>query len=82
MFRDSAPSKAVMAVFDKLYQRHSKKISVSAQNSELLDDHLLPMMQIIDKQNQNILCQVFNFVDHMGGPTQDVQGKWDNDNLI
>jgi len=33
---------------------------------------MLPMMQIVDKQNGNIMCQVFNFVDHMGGMTQDV----------
>jgi hypothetical protein len=41
----------------------------------LIDDHMLPMMQIVDKQNGKIMCQVFNFVDHMGGMTQDVAGK-------
>jgi len=38
-----------MTLFDSLYKKHNKKLSVSSQNATLLDDHLLPMMQIEDK---------------------------------
>ena len=34
------------------------------------------MMQVQDKQSGEIICQVFNFVDQMGGMTQDLEGKF------
>lgn len=60
-------AKQVSGVFDKVYQKHKGKISVSAQSCTLLDDHLLPMIQIVDKQTSEIVGQVFNFVDTIGG---------------
>ena len=65
-----------MALFDQLYKKYNKKISVSAQSSALLEDHLLPMMQVQDKATGDIVSQVFNFVDQMGGMTQDIAGKF------
>ena len=39
-----------------------------AQSCSLLPDHLMPMMQIEDRsQPGEIVSQVFNFVDVMGG---------------
>jgi hypothetical protein len=62
-------------MFEQMQQKHQKRISVSAQQSMLLEDHLLPMMQVQDKHTGEIVAQVFNFVDSMGGPPQGLQGK-------
>jgi len=44
-----------------------KWIQVVAQNSRLVDEHLLPMAQVTQKQSGALLMQVFNFVDTLGG---------------
>ena len=69
VYRDSQSAKQVMAVFDQVYKKHasSKKFSVSAQSCSLLADHLMPMMTIEDRGQEEIVCQVFNFIDVMGG---------------
>jgi hypothetical protein len=51
---------------------------VSAQSTTLLEDHLLPMMQVMDKDSGDIVSQIFNFVDNMGGPPQTLEGKFAN----
>ena len=55
-----------------------------AQSCSMLEDHLMPMMQIEDRaQPGEIVCQVFNFIDVMGGlNTLDADGKSNEYNFI
>jgi len=41
-----------------------------AQNARLIEEHLLPMMVIQDRNTGEIVSQVFNFIDLMGGKQQ------------
>ena len=66
-------------MFDNLYKKYSstKKLSVSTQSCGLMADHQMPMLTIEDKsQPGEIVCQVFSFVDALGGVNNmNVEGK-------
>ena len=64
--RDSPAAKHVVKVFETLYSKHQKKISVAAQSVSLVQDHLLPMLIVQDKATNNVVCQVQNFIDQIG----------------
>ena len=59
-----------MEVFEQIYKKYSKRLSVASQTCTLMEDHLLPMIQVQDRANGEIVMQVFNFVDQMGGLDQ------------
>ena len=64
--RDSEQAKKVIEVFDKVYQKHKQKISVSSQSVTMFQDHMLPMLQVEDKASNDLITQIFNFIDTMG----------------
>lgn len=45
-------------------------MNIVAQNARLIEEHLLPMMVIQDRNTGEIVSQVFNFIDLMGGKQQ------------
>ena len=55
-------------MFDQVYKRNQKKISVLAQSVSMFQNHMLPMIQIVDKKSSEIVSQVFNFIDTIGEP--------------
>lgn len=78
IYRDSTTSKQIMSVFDELYKKHSKTISISSQSCGLMTDHTLPKLEVTDKESQEIVCHVFNFLDQMGGINEfNIQSKSD-----
>ena len=56
-----------MAVFDQLYTKYQKQISVASQSCVLIADHTLPKLEVQDKNTQEIVCHIFNFLDQIGG---------------
>lgn len=67
-YRDSTQAKQVVPLFDQIYKKHSKKMSVSAMSSTMFADHMLPMVQITDKKNGEVVAQIFNFIDQIDDP--------------
>ena len=55
-YRDSTQAKQVQAIFDQIYKKHSKKMSVLSQSCTLLPDHLLPMIQVQERSTGDIVC--------------------------
>ena len=53
--RDSSQAKQVIQTFDKVYQKHSKKISVSSQSVTMFQDHMLPMLQVEDRATNDLI---------------------------
>jgi hypothetical protein len=53
--RDSDFAKQATEAFKLLEKKYSKKISVTALNSKLVEDHMLPMMVVQDKSSGEIV---------------------------
>ena len=61
-YRDSDFAKQAMEAFKALEKKHPKKIaSVSANNSRLIEEPLLPMIIAQDRASGEIVAQVLNF---------------------
>ena len=62
MNRDSDFAKQATEAFKALEKKFPKKIgSVSASNTRLIEDQLLPMITVQDRQSGDIVAQVLNF---------------------
>ena len=45
-------------------KKHPKRVgSVTASNTRLIEDQLLPMLTVADRQSGDIVAQVLNFAD-------------------
>ena len=67
MCRDTATAKAITALFEQLKDQHKGKISLTFQSSSMMPEHLLPMIQVLKKGSNQLIMQIFNFVDYCGG---------------
>ena len=65
--RDTPISQSCISAFEEVYKRHSSKLSISIQSSELNETHLDPVVYIYDNQSKEIIAQIFNFIDVLGG---------------
>jgi hypothetical protein len=63
-------AKQAAEVFKQLEKKYTKNIITSAQNSKLFEDHLLPMLFVQDRSSGEIVTQIFNFLDLIGGKNQ------------
>jgi len=55
----------VTDAFKVTEKKYSKRVgSVTAQNSKLIEEQLLPMLIVQDRATGEIIAQVINFVDH------------------
>lgn len=45
-------------------KKHAKKLSVNAVNAKMIEEHLLPMIVVQDRNSGDIVTQVFNFVEY------------------
>jgi hypothetical protein len=63
-------AKQATEAFKQLEKKHSKNMVTSAQNSKLFEDHLLPMLFVQDRDSGEIITQIFNFLDLIGGKNQ------------
>lgn len=62
--RDSDFAKQATEAFKALEKKHAKKIGgVAAYNTRLVEEQLLPMLTVHDRQSGEIVAQVLNFVD-------------------
>ena len=66
-FRDTPISQLCISAFEEVYKRHSSKLSISIQVSELNEIHLDPVICVYDKESKEIIAQIFNFIDVLGG---------------
>jgi hypothetical protein len=57
---------AILA-FDQLYRKYSDKLSVLIQPLTISDAHLDPICCVYDSASKEIVAQIFNFIDTMGG---------------
>ena len=74
--RDTELAKLALESFKTLETKYAKRVTVSILNSKLSEDHLMPMLVVQDLNSGDILQQVFNFIDIMGGkPNLTLQGK-------
>ena len=74
--RDTELAKRALEVFKQFEAKHSKRLSVQSLNSKISEDHLMPMIVVLDPQSGEILQQVFNFIDVLGGkPSLTPEGK-------
>lgn len=56
-----------ITAFDQLYQKYSDKLSVLIQPLTISDTHLDPILCVYDSVSKEIVAQVFNFIDTLGG---------------
>ena len=68
--RDTPISKQCIAAFEEVYKRNNDKLSILIQQSELVETHLDPVVCVFDNSNKEIISQIFNFIDTMGGKDQ------------
>lgn len=66
-FRDTPISQLCISAFEEVYKRHASKLSISIQSSELNETHLDPVICVYDTQSKEIIAQIFNFIDVLGG---------------
>ena len=60
-------SKMAIQAFDQLYIKYSDKLSVLIQPLTIADTHLDPICCVYDSASKEIVAQIFNFIDVMGG---------------
>jgi len=79
LFRDSDYAKQVTEAFKAAEKKHPKRVgSVTAQNSKLIEEQLLPMLIVQDRSTGEIVAQVINFVDHFNNKGGIIpESKWD-----
>jgi hypothetical protein len=67
LIRESPASKQVIQAFEHLYKKYQSKLSVLIQPLTLAEAHLDPVCCVYDNSSKEIVSQIFNFVDVMGG---------------
>ena len=68
--RDTPISKQCIAAFEEVYKRYNDKLSILIQQSELVETHLDPVVCVFENSSKEIISQIFNFIDTMGGKDQ------------
>lgn len=64
---ESATNKLLIAAFDQVYKKHSGRMAISVLPLTFEEDSLEPILQVLDKKTDQILAQVFNVIDTIGG---------------
>ena len=69
--RDTDFAKMATEAFKALEKKHPKKISsVSASNARLIEETLLPMLIVQDRNSGEIVAQVLNFSEYFANKQQ------------
>ena len=63
-YRDTDFAKQIFEAFKLLEKKYSKRLSVNSLNAKLIEDGLLPMLVVQDRNSGDIVTQVFNFIDY------------------
>ena len=74
MFSEAATSKLLVQALDKLYKgAYGDKLSYEVKICTLIEEHLEPIFCVYPntgknkREEQEMICQIFNFVDVAGG---------------
>jgi len=73
--REKPRNKIAIQAFEELYKRHSTKIKVTFQKSILSNEHLDPILCIVDPKTSEIVTQIYNFIDVLAVTNITVEGK-------
>lgn len=63
-------SKVAIQAFEQVYKQNSSKLSVLIQATQLSETHLDPVCCVYDSASKELVSQVFNFIDLIGGKNQ------------
>ena len=82
LYRETDFAKQATEAFKSLEKKHPKRIGrVTAANSRLIEEGLLPMLVVQDRQSGEIVAQILNFSEYFPGK-QSVTSESKCDSLI